>query len=201
MRVRAGEALHELRRPLHAMALAGGDGATARRLEVATGARAEQHRRIAGAPPQLALRSVELRPLVEAAVECRCGEDGSAVQMRWLAGDARAVLDPRRFAQALDNLIANALEHGGSPVTVEAAQSSAGLRISVRNPLRDMDLHDSWPPLANGLAGTRGHGLRIVSTIAGEHGGRFLFDCSAGWAVGVIELPFAERAMGSVLAT
>ncbi len=206
MRARVADALHELRRPLQAMALAGDQAAMARQLEAALPALEDLQRGFLGASPGLLLRRVELRPLVEAAVG-RWGsqaEDSSAgVELLWSAGDARAVVDTRRLAQALDNLIANALEHGHSPVIVEAAPCAAGLRLSVRNRVRSTGGGGELPnrgALAGGSK-ARGHGLRIVSAIASAHGGRFLFDCSAGWAVGVLELPLARRAHGTAVAT
>ncbi len=205
-RARVADALHELRRPLQAMALAGDKAAMARQLETALPALEDLQRVLLGGSPGLLLRRVELRPLVEAAV-ARWGseaDDSSAgVDLRWSAGDARAVVDTRRMAQALDNLIANALEHGRSPVIVEAAPCAAGLRLSVRNRVRSPGTGED-DPFAGALAGgsqRRGHGLRIVSAIASAHGGRFLFDCSAGWAVGVLELPLARRALGTAIAT
>lgn len=202
MRAGLAEAVHELRRPLQAMALAADGAAMARQLETALPALADLERVIAGASPELVLRRVELRPLVEAAVgrwASRAGDSSAGVELLWSAGDARAVVDTRRFAQALDNLIANALEHGRSPVIVEAAPCAAGLRLSVRNRVRGAGIAGGGP--AAGGPQARGHGLRIVSAIASAHGGRFLFDCSAGWALGVLELPLARRASGTAIAT
>ena len=45
-----------------------------------------------------------------------------ASRVRWRCGDELADVDPVRVAQALDNLIANALEHGGGEITIEGAR-------------------------------------------------------------------------------
>ena len=54
-----------------------------------------------------------------------------------------AMADPCRMAQALDNLLANAIEHGGLRVWVEATIGARGVRISVSNTARRM--RQAWP--------------------------------------------------------
>lgn len=151
---------------------------------------------VLGRRQSLRLDRVEVRPIVEDTVKrwlfgSALEGEPATVELRWRAGAARAIVDPRRISQAVDNLIANALEHGGTPVIVDGARGGSGLRLSVANPLASRDsvtLPLDPPP---GGPSDRGHGLRIVSAIAAEAGGRFLFDCSGGWAVGTLELPLA----------
>jgi signal transduction histidine kinase len=100
-----------------------------------------------------------------------------------------AMADPCRVAQALDNLLANAIEHGGLRVLVEARICARGVRISVSNTARRA---------SNGGEGRarrdprRGHGLRVVAWIAAAHGGRFLVQHPAGGWAAILELPLAE---------
>jgi signal transduction histidine kinase len=96
------------------------------------------------------------------------------------------MVDPRRVAQALDNLIANAIEHGGLRVLVEATIAARGVRISVSNAALPA-------PARAGSDPRRGHGLRLVASIAAASGGRFLVQHRAGAWVAVLELPLAPR--------
>ena len=105
--------------------------------------------------------------------------------LRWRAGSAVVMADPDRLAQALDNLIHNAIRHGGLRVQVEAHAFAAGVRISVA---------DSGAARRAGRAGRdprHGHGLRVVAAVAAEHGGRFLVRASAAGTTATLELPFA----------
>jgi signal transduction histidine kinase len=97
-------------------------------------------------------------------------------------GNAVVLGDRARLAQALGNLVANALEHGAPPVVV-GARVAERLRLEVRDggsglpaPLRD---------LTRSHRGQRGHGLAIVASIAERHGGRLLAEGS----VLALELP------------
>jgi signal transduction histidine kinase len=106
--------------------------------------------------------------------------------LRWRAGSAMVMADSARLAQALDNLIHNAIRHGGLRVQVEAHAFAAGVRISVL---------DSGRARGAGGAGgdpRHGHGLRVVSAVAAEHGGRFLLRVSTAGTTATLELPFAS---------
>lgn len=54
-----------------------------------------------------------------------------AAAVDWDAGRAVARTDPRRLAQALGNLVANAAEHGRGPVVVRGRRAGARVRIEV----------------------------------------------------------------------
>jgi|SRR6185295_4775877 len=183
-------ALHELRRPLQTLALApakadGGPGPNAAQLALA--ALDDLDHEINGSSRSLVPRPVACRALVESAVErwrtpaanaCR------SLELRWSAGAAVALVDPRRVAQALDNLIANAIEHGGLRVRVEVTIAAGRVRISVSNAaLRAID---DVPYDAR-----HGHGLRVVASVAAAHGGRFDVQRPAGAWVAILELPLA----------
>ena len=101
--------------------------------------------------------------------------------------------DPDRLAQALDNLLDNALHHGRGTVTVSAALGDGLLAIEV---------HDEGPGLAEGFAehafdrfstadagrsgGGTGLGLAIVAAIAAAHGGRAAARPGPGGAVRIL---------------
>jgi signal transduction histidine kinase len=77
--------------------------------------------------------------------------------------------DPVRLAQAVGNLLANALEHGEGRIELRAGAEGSAVRIEVR---------DEGPGVARVLRrpragrGERGRGLAIAADIARRHGGR-----------------------------
>lgn len=195
-RVEAGVrlALHELRRPLTAIALAPRPAAWGEQVELALAAVEDVEDALSGRQSVLRLQPYSVRPLVERAIERWASAAESrdqargGIELRWQAGSASALIDGRRFSQALDNLIANAIEHGSSPVTVIALASEDSLRLIVRNPIASSERRPG------GIVSGHGWGLGIVSAIAVAHGGRFLFDRSGGFATGTLELPLCGRA-------
>ena len=91
------------------------------------------------------------------------------------------------MAQAFDNLIANALEHGGPPLVITGATVAGKLRVTV----------------ANGRATTNegarrngdprhGHGTEVISEVASAHHGRFALCRTGGGCVAALELPLAD---------
>ncbi len=190
-------ALHELRRPLQALALvppAQGLSSGPGPAELALAALDDLDREINGCPRGLARRPVACRALVESAVERWRGLAAQArrsLELHWRAGTATVMADPHRVAQALDNLLANAVEHGGLRVWVETAIRSGAVRISVTNTVPDARAR----PRRRGPG--RGHGLRVVASIAADHGGRFEIRRSATTWAANLELPLAEPALAS----
>jgi signal transduction histidine kinase len=193
-RAALNRALHELRRPLQALALtpaATGSTPAPATAELALAALDDLDREINGSPRSIAPRPVVCRALVESAIERWRGPAAQArrsLEFRWRAGTAMAMADPRRIAQALDNLLANAIEHGGLRVYVDAATAARRVRISVSNtaPRSRVELPRDH---------RRGHGLRVVASIATAHGGRFWVQHPAGAWVAVLELPLAPTAI------
>lgn len=98
--------------------------------------------------------------------------------------------DGVRLAQAIGNLIANALEHGGERIELRAAVAGGRVRVEVR---------DDGPGLpapvtalmrrARGGRGRRGRGLAIAGDVARRHGGTLGSAPSAAGARLVLELP------------
>ncbi len=95
-----------------------------------------------------------------------------------------------RLAQAVGNLIANAIEHGGRRVSVEIGVAAAWAQIAVR---------DDGPGLPDTVAaltrrarrgrGARGRGLAIVQGVAAVHGGRLRARAAERGADLALELP------------
>lgn len=190
-------ALHELRRPLQALAMEPppeGLASWPDPTELALAALDDLDREINGCPRGLARRPVACRALVESTVERWRGPAAQArrsLELRWRAGAAMVMVDPHRVAQALDNLLANAIEHGGLRVWMETAICSGAVRISVSNTV------PGAPARARRRVPGRGHGLRVVASIAADHGGRFAVRRSATIWSATLELPLAEPALAS----
>jgi signal transduction histidine kinase len=194
-------ALHELRRPLQALALGAGAGASTNAngnsngdgpppLELAICALADLDRAVNGAERTSETRRLlRLRPLVQGCVErwMPAAEiSGCELDLEWRAGSAAVVADPRRLAQALDNLVANALEHGSPPVVVRAVVFERGVRVAVS------DSGGAASDVPRGRHGRRHNGLRIVAAIAADCGGRFALERGPDGTVAVLELPLAS---------
>jgi signal transduction histidine kinase len=121
------------------------------------------------------------------------------VELRLVESPARpTVIGERlRLAQAICNLIANAVEHGRGPVEVSWRIDAATVRIEVV---------DEGPGLRAPVAelaqrrrvragSRRGHGLAVASAVATAHGGRLASAPSERGARLVLELPEAQPAM------
>jgi signal transduction histidine kinase len=187
-------ALHELRRPLQALVLSSGSdrGPGAHALRVVICALDDLDREINGTARRLELRPVDCRALVQPAVERWRGIAAAmrrSLVLRWRAGTVTVLADPDRVAQALDNLIDNALRHGGLRVSVDAQVCASGVRITVR------DSGGGRRPPARSVDARHGHGLVIASRVAAEHGGSFRMLRTPAGATAVLELPLAPRAL------
>ena len=137
---------------------------------------ARRGRRAPGGP----LTSVELSPFVRAALE-PWREALRRCSLEWRAGPATALTDRGRLAQALGNLVDNALRHGGGEVDVRARRTSGGIRLEFRN----RNGRQARPAGRDG----RGNGVAIASQAARDLGGRLLFDVHAAGTLAVLELP------------
>jgi signal transduction histidine kinase len=195
-RTSLNEAMHELRRPLQVLSLAlpdrlPDDAAVDSSLRLATAALDRLDRQINGSPIESATASLSPRPLLEEAVlrwKNQASLSGSALRLSWAAGDLLIDADPIELAQAVDNLISNAIEHGGGDITVEARCEGLFLTISVSDS-GTARLSNSRPRRRRG--GRRGHGLRVVAAFAEVHGGDFRLQPSKGGAEAILRLPLA----------
>jgi signal transduction histidine kinase len=199
------EALHELRRPLQAIALSGSGGrpgvalGVESSIELAAAALERLDREINGGPIAAVRATVRPHSLLQAAVgrwKARAALSGCSLELRWLAGDPVLRGDRSGLSQALDNLIVNAIEHGGPSIVVEARQLRGRLRVSVADSgfaSRPRERRDSPAAVIARLSGRnrRGHGLPVVRRVAADHDGRFLLRHSERGSLAVLELPLA----------
>ncbi len=210
-RRRLNRTLHELRRPLQALALMEGSDATAggaprspaRRglVELAGCALGELDRALNGGSSRRPTRDVSCRELVLASLERwrSAAAKRGGIRLYWDAGTALVHGDPMRMAQAFDNLIANAVEHGGPPVVVTGANVSGRLRITVANGRAGGAAASCGAARGRGTRNDprHGHGVDIASEVAAAHRGRFaLCETDSGW-VAALELPLADPGLAS----
>lgn len=191
-------ALHELRRPLQALALSRVDTS---RLEPILVALDDLDGVINGSPPKREPEQIEIRHLAEAVVSrwaaAAPGPAGRPV-LRWRAEGARVVGDRAQLVRALDNLVANAIEHGRGPIEVTGARRRDRLRVIVRDggprriePSRQLLRIPAGERAHRGRDPRHGHGLEVVRRIAKAHGGRFVLRRSAAVTVAALDLPLA----------
>ncbi len=207
-RRRLNRAVHELRRPLQVLALLeGADGPgrngreAARRglLELARCALAELEGELNGSDlPPRARRQVSGRELLEAALERwrAPAELAGGIRVYWDAGAAPVLCDPARLSQALDNLLANAIDHGGRPRVVTGASVAGRLRITVAN---GPGPGGARPGLGDPAAAPgdprRGHGVELVTAVATELSGRFALCRTGSGCVAAFEVPLCDQGL------
>lgn len=210
-------ALHELRRPLQALALAapGVPGAagfpgTAGAGEMATlpiwqaiRALGELDRELNGLPTRGGRDElIAGRLMADSCVrrwQPRAHLAGARIELRWLGSDVLVRGDGAALAGALENLILNAIEHGGPAITVNALTVGRKLRIEVIDHGRSDEPRDgrgSSPEAANRLrrVGHHGHGLDVVERAVRDHGGKFEIELGDRGSKAVMVVPVAAAA-------
>ena len=199
------QASHELRGPLQA-ALLGlhgledpGDGArlAAIDLELRRAARAAEDLSAAASGRRAAdvAAEVELGELLAdagVAWELLAAHRGVSLVVEPPAARVVVRADKVRIAQALGNLVANAVEHGSGAVRVRIRHWGGHARVEITDggpglpaPLPDL------LAAARGRRGRRGHGLALAAVIARPHGGRLVTAPSPRGARLILELPLA----------
>ena len=147
---------------------------------------------------------------------------GAELRVEPLCGRALVRADPVRLAQACGNLVANAVEHGASPVRVRGRVLAGRVRVEVQDagpglpgPVWELigstdrsgarriigrSRRSRVAPAPRGPAwrslvapaAPRGRGLAIAAGIAERHGGRLAAAPSTAGACLVLELPCAD---------
>jgi signal transduction histidine kinase len=195
----AGDAEHELRGALTVFGLAlerldRGGPSVRRDLE------SELERARAGLADLAAARGARSRPAAEPvdlerlarsavaawrpAAQCR----RRRVDLDWRAGTARVQADRGRLAQALGNLLANAVEHGTGTVRIVARRRGGAVRVEIVNGLRA----GAKPVAAGPPAAGRGRGLGIAARAIELCGGSLTVGSRRGSVAAGFELPLAR---------
>lgn len=198
------EALHELRRPLQAISLAASPGSVGlssveSSVRLAAAALERLDCEINGRTARSVHETLLVRPLVEAAVErwkARANLIGDSLTLQWQAGGVAVDGERSELSQALDNLIVNAIEHGGPSIFVDGQLRGDRIRVSVADSGRATrpESREGTPAdVIARLSGRRrrGHGLAVVRRIVADHDGRLVLHCSDLGSVAVLELPLA----------
>jgi signal transduction histidine kinase len=141
--------------------------------------------------------------LSRAVSSARAANPEAEIQLE-LPPDLRIHGEADRLAQAVDNLISNAVRHGAPPVTISAVEHGDRVEIRVA------DSGDGVPPQVRDrlferfASGTRrggtGLGLFIVRELARAHGGDTRYEVDErGRPTFVIDLPRTSPAVGAQL--
>ena len=208
-------ALHEIRRPLQTLALSVPEGATAgggggsihsssgRGPEITSGsvwqaisALGDLDRELNGGRPAERNDLVACRLLCDVCLR-RCHPRarlaGAEIRLRWAGPDALIRGDGAALAAAIENLLMNAIEHGGSRITLNALTASKRLRLEVLDSGRisrgDSGDHSRGRFLPGPAGPQHGHGLKVAERVATEHGGRLNLEFSAEGSRAVLILP------------
>jgi signal transduction histidine kinase len=122
---------------------------------------------------------------------------GARLHLSWRAGSVAYPGDRSRLEQAMDNLIANALEHGGRRVVVEGRRRGGELTISVWDSGAGLSRQpNELPRRSRGSA--RGHGLEIARAAIEWHGGRLSSSRREGGGALEVHLPVDGEQLHSV---
>lgn len=200
-RTALNEAVHELRRPLQAIALAAPTAAERGEafessLQMAAAAVDRLDREINGTSVPCRIEVAPVREIVEATVKRWCpraAREHRALSLKCEIGDPCFSGDAVELKQVLDNLISNGLEHGSGEVAVAAVQVDGAVRLSVVNRKRlraagsRSSLRGLWIRLSG--RGRHGHGLRIVRRGVARHGGSLRLRRRGDRFEAVVELP------------
>ena len=124
----------------------------------------------------------------EPQVDTICTDTGNGSIELAVAGQTAGQWDADRLAQALSNLIGNALTHGdpARPIRVDAVGNDQRVAVAVHNfgpPIPEAELASIFDPFRQGSTrhGTGlGLGLYIAREIARAHGGAVEVASSAG---------------------
>lgn len=200
-RTALNEAMHELRRPLQVLSLtlpANIDQAVQveSSLELATAALERLDREINGGALEKVEAEVSVNALIDEATERWQGvaaRSGGGLRKEWNGPEAYVEGDRFELAQALDNLLSNAIEHGAGRVKIGWRREGRWVCISVSSSGALARAKAPGRRRSRGSRRRRGHGLRVVERVAARHGGSFTLRSVGDGAKASLRLPLRRR--------
>lgn len=204
-RVSLNRALHEVRRPLQVLAM----DSPAPAVKQAIRAVGQLDRTLnGGAERPRVSEPVSCRLMADACVRrwlSRAHLSGAGIELDWTGPDALVRGDGIALCGALENLIVNAIEHGGPLIRVKAHRAGTWVRIEVvdsgcrSRPAGREDSPAATIARQRGAA-RHGHGLAIARRTIEEHGGRLELDLGEKGSRATVILPRIRsgRATGAV---
>ncbi|MDQ2622285.1 MAG: ATP-binding protein [Actinomycetota bacterium] len=197
--------IHEIRRPLQALALDGPRPSVAQAIRAVGDL---DHQLNGGAPPVSRPELVACRLMVDACVRrwrSRAHLAGAEIELRWVGPDALVRGDGIVLAGAIENLVVNAIEHGGPQIRISAMTIGRWVRIEVADSGRSSRPEERQDSPAQVMAQqrgrSRGHGLRVAERTVLDHGGRFEPEFDDDGSKVTIALPCSrprQKAAGSL---
>jgi signal transduction histidine kinase len=200
-RAALNEAMHELRRPLQILTLslpveAPATAPVESSLRLATVALDRLDREINGDSLEEVTAEVSVRDLCEEAGRRwsgAVGRDGVVVEPDRNGGDAYVEGSRFDLAQALDNLLSNAIEHGGVRVRIRWRCEGDRVCVSVVDDGGAAKAEAVRRKPRRGGRCRRGHGLRVVARIARSHGGSFCLRRGPRGTEASLRLPLSRQ--------
>lgn len=203
--------LHEIRRPLQALALLSppGEGPVPAGLrpvaepvlQVISAVSDLDHELNGGPRPGRRSETVAARLMADSCVrrwQSRAALSGTTIELRWAGPDGLLSGDGVALASALENLILNAIEHGGPRITVTGRSVGKRIRIEVLDDGISARPPDSPSRPAQTVAamrgtGRHGHGLEVAGRTAADHGGKLETRFARDGSLAALILPRSSR--------
>jgi signal transduction histidine kinase len=200
-RAALNEAIHELRRPLQVLTLA--LPATVDQavqvessLQLASVALERLDREINGGALEKVEAEVSVDLLIDEVMQrwqSAAARAGGGLQKEWNGPEAYVEGDRFELAQALDNLLSNAVEHGVGVVKIGWRREGGWVCISISNSGVRPRAEAPGRRRRHGGRCRRGHGLRVVERVARRHGGSFSLRRVGDGAKASLRLPLRRR--------
>jgi signal transduction histidine kinase len=195
-------ALHELRRPLQVLVLDQPEGIESApggsMLALAIDALGDLDRELNGTGREgPALQRLDLAAMINSCARrwrSRASLANASISVQWQGPSAVVLGDPAALSRALDNLVINAIEHGGPTIEITGAMGVDDAEVEVLDSgseHQSEDRLDSPAHVIERLSGRNrhGHGLAVVERAVREHGGQFDLKLSPQGSRADIRLP------------
>jgi signal transduction histidine kinase len=200
-RTALNEAIHELRRPLQVLSLSLPDDAAEASpvessLQLATVALERLDREVNGASLEEVETAVSVAGLIEEAEQRwrqAAARYGTSLEVDRNGEDLCVGGDRFDLAQALDNLLSNAIEHGGGRVQIQWRRECGWAWLSISDSGCSAGAKAKGSRLPRKRQRRRGHGLRVVGRIARRHGGSFTLSRTPHGAKASLRLPLRQQ--------